>query len=88
MPGIKTYKQLEQHKIKKAVVFEKVSALLGLPLFHISTSNNPHPYLDQFQQVINHYFVVDSCYSLETQKCCECFANLDQEHGDGIYCVK
>ncbi|XP_015760361.1 PREDICTED: uncharacterized protein LOC107339558 [Acropora digitifera] len=28
------------------------------------------------------------CYSLEKQKCCECFASIDGDKGDGIYCVK
>lgn len=28
------------------------------------------------------------CYSLETQKCCECFSNINRDKGDGIYCEK
>ncbi|XP_029213968.2 uncharacterized protein LOC114977445 [Acropora millepora] len=39
------------------------------------------------QERINNYHKFP-CYSLETQKCCECFANINREQGDGIYCAK
>ena len=32
--------------------------------------------------------IIVRCYSLETKKCCECFADVKHEHGDGIYCPK
>ncbi|KAM7452114.1 hypothetical protein ABFA07_000318 [Porites harrisoni] len=28
------------------------------------------------------------CYTMETAKCCECFAVVNPHHGDGIYCEK
>ena len=64
-------------------------------------TNRPHPTATSFTLALwqqhwkatNRLFmtvwVFDfRCYSLEKQKCCECFASIDGDKGDGIYCVK
>ena len=64
-------------------------------------TNRPHPIATSFTLALwqqhwkatNGLFMTVSvfdfrCYSLEKQKCCECFASIDGDKGDGIYCVK